>query len=92
VVKDGVRDTLKGVVLFNFFEIYIVLRGTSGGRMALLGTGSGLLRLRLFLILPFPHPIAHVPELLAYMARRPEYGHQEVEHESVQQIENNDDK
>jgi hypothetical protein len=56
--------------------------------VALLGTGSGLLRLGLFLIVPFPHPIAHVPELLAYMARRPEYGHQEVEHKLVQQIEN----
>jgi hypothetical protein len=58
--------------------------------MTLLGAGR-LLRLRLRLLLGI-HPIPHVPELLAYLACGPEYGHQEVEHESVQQIKNNDEK
>jgi hypothetical protein len=57
--------------------------------MALLWTGSSLLLLRLRL---FTHPIAHVPELLPHVARRAEYGHQEVEHKSVQQVKNNDKK
>jgi hypothetical protein len=50
------------------------------------------LRLRLLLLELFTHPILHVPELLPHLPRCPEYGHQEVEHESVQQIENNDEK
>jgi hypothetical protein len=76
-------------MLLDLFEVYIVLCGPSGGRVALLGAGSRLLRLGLFLIVLFSHPIPHVPELLAYMARSPEYGDQEVEHKLVQQIENN---
>jgi len=63
--------------------------------MAFLRAGSSLLRLRLFLmmlVLPLSHPIAHIPKLLPHVARRPENGHQEVEHKLVQQIENNDQK
>jgi hypothetical protein len=38
------------------------------------------------------HSITHIPELLPHVTRRPENGHQEVEHKLVQQIENNDQK
>jgi hypothetical protein len=78
------------VLLFDFLKIYIILSRTACGRMALI-RARRLLRLRLLLVI-FSHPIPHVPELLPHLTRRPEYWHQEVEHESVQQIENNDEK
>jgi hypothetical protein len=54
-----------------------------------MGSRSSFLRLRLFLS---SHFVPHVPELLPYMPRSAEYGHQEIEHESVQQIENDEEK
>jgi hypothetical protein len=57
--------------------------------MAFMRVCRSLLRLGLFLIVPFPHSIPHVPELVPHMARRTDNGHQEIEHKLVQQIENN---
>jgi hypothetical protein len=71
-------------LFFDFLEIYIIFRRASRGRMALMRVCRSLLRLCLF-----SHPIPHVPELVPHMARRPDHGHQEIEHKLVQQIENN---
>jgi hypothetical protein len=84
------------VPLLDFFEVYIVFGWAACGGVTLPGTSARLLRLFFMmpgmLILPLTHPIPHVPELLPHMARRSEYGHQEVEHKLVQQIKNNDEK